>query len=119
MRAKTESSERPPVFTVSREGSMAYIRFFSDVQEEQREESTVYTAEMLEMSCPWMDNLNDRVAANPDLWLAKAKAITTEEESAQRLKELMKTATDDAICDLAEIVADLMDAVTELAGMIA
>ena len=66
-----------------------------------------------------MDNLNDRVAANPDLWLAKAKAITTEEESAQRLKELMKTATDDAICDLAEIVADLMDAVTELAGMIA
>ena len=119
MRARTELSEMPPVFSVTQEGNMAYIRFYTDVQEEKREEGSVYTAEMLEMSCGWMDNLNNRVAANPDLWLAKAKAITTEEESAQRLEELMKTATDDAICELAGIVSDLMDAVTELAGMIA
>jgi len=32
---------------------------------------------------------------------------------------LKVTATDDAICDLADIVADLTDAVTELAALIA
>lgn len=41
------------------------------------------------------------------------------EESAAELERLKLTATDDAICELAEIVADLTDAVTELAGMIA
>lgn len=74
---------------------------------------------MWEMSCPWMDSLESRVIANPGLWLAKTKAITAEEESAAKLEELKRTATDDAVCDLASIVADLMDAVIELAGMIA
>ena len=119
MRVRTELSERPPEFTVGREGKKAYIRFFTDVQEVQREEDIVFTADMWEMSCPWMDNLEQRVASNPALWLAKVKAITTEEESATKLEELKRTATDDAICDLAIIIADLMDAVTELAGMIA
>ena len=119
MRVRTELSERPPEFTVDRDGKKAYIRFFTDVQEVQREEGTAFTADMWEMSCPWMDNIEDRVAANPALWMAKVKAVTTEEESAAKLEELKRTATDDAICDLADIVADLMDAVTELAGMIA
>ena len=119
MRQRTELSEMPPVFSVTREGNMAYIRFYTDVQEEQREEGSVYTAEMLEMSCGWMDNLENRVAANPGLWLAKVKTVIAEEESARRLDELKRTATDDAICELAGIVSDLMDAVTELAGMIA
>lgn len=71
------------------------------------------------MSCPWQDSLQRRVSAAPDAWLAKIKAVTAQEESARRLEELKDTATDDAICDLADIVADLMDAVTELATMIA
>lgn len=71
------------------------------------------------MRCPWQDNLPARVEANPDLWLAKIKTITAAEESAAELERLKLTATDDAICELAEIVADLTDAVTELAGMIA
>lgn len=119
MRVRTELSEKPREYSVVQEGNLGYIRFYTDVQEEQREEGSVCTADMWEMSCPWMDNLVERVAANPALWLAKAKAVTTEEESAARLEELKRTATDDAICDLADIVADLMDAVTELAGMIA
>lgn len=71
------------------------------------------------MRCPWQENLPGRIEANPDLWLSKIKTITTAEESAAELERLKQTATDDAICDLAEIVADLTDAVTELAGMIA
>jgi len=45
--------------------------------------------------------------------------VTYAEESAAHLEELKVTATDDAVCELAEIVADLADAVTELAGLIA
>lgn len=71
------------------------------------------------MRYPWQENLPARVEANPDLWLSKIKTITAAEESAAELERLKQTATDDAICDLAEIVADLTDAVTELAGMIA
>ncbi len=119
MRVRTELSEMPPEYSVVRENTKAFIRFYTDVQEEQREEGTVYTADMWEMSCPWTDNLEQRVAANPGLWMAKTRAVTAEEESARRLEELKQTATDDAICDLAGIVADLMDAVTELASMIA
>ena len=118
MRVRTELSEKPREFSVVREGNLGYIRFFTDVQEEQREEGSVYTADMWEMSCPWTDSLETRVETNPELWLAKVKAITTEEESAAKLEELKRTATDEAICDLASIVADLMDAVIELAGMI-
>lgn len=71
------------------------------------------------MRCPWQDNLQERVEASPELWLAKIRSVTAAEESAAELERLKLTATDDAICELAEIVADLTDAVTELAGMIA
>ena len=66
-----------------------------------------------------MDNLSQRIRRDPELWRAKVKAVTAAEESAARLEELKVTATDDAICDLADIVADLTDAVTELAALIA
>lgn len=52
------------------------------------------------------------------MWRAKVKAVTAAEESAARLEELKATATDDAICDLGEMVAYLSDAVIELAMLI-
>jgi hypothetical protein len=63
--------------------------------------------------------LNQRIRRDPELWRAKVKAVTAAEESASHLEELKVTATDDAICDLADIVADLTDAVVELAALIA
>ena len=38
MRIKTELSERPPVFTVNREGDRAVIIFYTDIKEIQRED---------------------------------------------------------------------------------
>ena len=119
MRQNTELSAMPPVFTVEQENGMAIITFFTDVQEVEHGEGIAFQAVAWSMRCPWQDNLPARVEANPDLWLAKIKTITAAEESAAELERLKQTATDDAICDLAEIVADLTDAVTELAGMIA
>jgi len=119
MRQRTELSEMPPAFSVTNDSGTARIRFFEDIQEEQREEGSVFTATMWEMSCPWQANLNQRIRRDPELWRAKVKAVTAAEESAARLEELKVTATDDAICDLAEIVADLTDAVVELAALIA
>ena len=119
MRQNTELSAMPPVFSVEQENGTAIITFYTDVQPVERENDTAYQAVAWSMRCPWQDNLPERVEANPDLWLAKIKSITAAEESAAELERLKQTATDDAICDLAEIVADLTDAVTELAGMIA
>lgn len=119
MRVRTELSEMPPAFSVTNDSGTARIRFFEDIQEEQREEGSAFTATMWEMSCPWQANLNQRIRRDPELWRAKVKAVTAAEESAARLEELKVTATDDAICDLAEIVADLTDAVVELAALIA
>lgn len=70
------------------------------------------------MHCPWTENLVERIEAKPDLWLAKIKSVTEAEESAVELERLKLTATDDAICELAGLVSDLVDAVTELATMI-
>ena len=118
MKQMTELSERPPVCSVTNDNDIALVRFYTDVQEQQREGETIFTAMMWEMSCPWQNSLQSRVEENPAVWLAKIKAITEKEEAAKRLEELKTTATDDAVCDLADIVADLVDAVTELAGMI-
>lgn len=119
MRVSTELSERPPVYSVTNDSGTARIRFYTDVQEEQREDGFVFKATMWEMSCPWVSNLERRIHNNEALWLTKVKAVTQQEEAAKRLEALKATATDDAICDLADIVADLTDAVTELAGLIA
>ena len=118
MRVRTELSERPPEYSVTNDKGTARIRFYTDVQEEQRDEGTVFTADMWEMSCPWQQNLEPRIAQNPELWLAKVKAVTHAEEAAARLEDLKATATDDAICDLGEMVAYLADAVMELATLI-
>lgn len=118
MRQYTELSAMPPVFSVEREKEMAIITFYTDVQPVERENDTAYQAVAWSMRCPWQENLLARVEAKPDLWLSKIKTITAAEESAAELDRLKLTATDDAICELAEIVADLTDAVTELAGMI-
>lgn len=119
MRQNMELSAMPPAFTVEQEDEKAIISFFTDVQEVEREDGTAYLAEVWSMNCPWQPTLPHRVSENPELWLAKIKSITTAEESAAELERLKQTATDDAICELAEIVADLVGAVTELAGMIA
>ena len=119
MRQNTELSAMPPVFSVERERGLANITFYTDVQQVEREGGTAYQAVAWSTSFPWQDSLPARIEANPDLWLTKIKTITAAEESAAELERLKHTATDDAICELAEIVADLTDAVTELAGMLA
>ena len=119
MRQSTELTVMPPEFTVTVENDRAIITFFTDVQEVQREDQTAYAATAWTMNAPASPNLEERIAAQPGLWLAKVKAVTEAEEAAAELERLKETATDDAVCELADIVADLTDAVTELAAMIA
>ncbi len=123
MRQNTELSTKPNAFDVTQEGSRAIVTFYTDVQEIERQEqegtTTAWTATAWTMKVPYQQGLEARIQKNPDLWLAKIKAVTEAEESAARLEELEKTATDDAVCELADIVADLTGAVTELASMIA
>ena len=118
MRVSTELSERPPVYSVVREKETAYIRFYTDVVEEQREDGFVFRATMWEMSCPWAANLTQRIHDNTAKWLAKIKGVTHEEEARAELERLKETAADNAICELADIVAEMMEAITELAEMI-
>lgn len=118
MQVSTELSERPPVYSVTNDSGTARIRFYTDVQEEQRDDGFVFKATMWEMSCPWVSNLERRIHNNQNAWLAKMKSVTAQEEAAKRLDALKLTATDDAICELADIVSDLTEAVTELAGLI-
>lgn len=119
MRQNTELTAMPPEFIVTVENNKAIITFFTDVQEVQYEEQTRYAAVAWTMETPVSPNLENRVAAQPGLWLAKVKAVTEAEEVAAELERLKETATDDAVCELADIVADLTDAVTELANMVA
>lgn len=119
MRVKTELSVMPPEFSVVKEGRMASIIFYTDVQEVKRDESTVWTAEAWEMDCVWTENLESRIAKNPALWLARAKSVTAAEEATVKMEQLKVTATDDAVCELAELVAYLTEAVVELSTMIA
>ena len=118
MKQMTELSERPPVYSVTNDNGIARVRFYTDVQEQQREDETIFTAIMWEMSCVWLPTLPARVKNAPEMWLAKVKAITHAEEAAARLEELKATATDDALVDLGEMVAYLSDAVLELATLI-
>ncbi len=119
MRQSTELTAMPPEFTVTVEDDRAIITFYTDVKAVQREDQTAYTAIAWTMNAPVSPNLEERIAAQPGLWLAKVKAVTEAEEAAAELERLKETATDDAVCELADIVADLTDAVTELATMVA
>lgn len=78
MRIKTELSERPPVFTVSREGQKAVIIFYTDVQEVQREEGTAFEAVSWTMEVPWTDNLEARITAATEGWFALAQQQATD-----------------------------------------
>lgn len=119
MRQSTELTAMPPEFIVTVEDDRAIITFYTDVKAVQREDQTAYTAIAWTMNAPVSPNLEERIAAQPGLWLAKVKAVTEAEEAAAELERLKETATDDAVCELADIVADLTDAVTELATMVA
>lgn len=119
MRQSTELTAMPPEFTVTVEDGRAIITFYTDAKAVEREDQTVYTAIAWTMNAPVSPNLEERIAAQPGLWLAKVKAVTEAEEAAAELERLKETATDDAVCELADIVADLTDAVTELATMVA
>ena len=119
MRQSTELTAMPPEFTVTVEDDRAIITFYTDAKAVQREDQTAYTAIAWMMNAPVSPNLEERIAAQPGLWLAKVKAVTEAEEAAAELERLKETATDDAVCELADIVADLTDAVTELATMVA
>ncbi len=119
MRQSTELTAMPPEFTVIVEDDRAIITFYTDAKAVEREDQTAYTAIAWTMNAPVSPNLEERIAAQPGLWLAKVKAVTEAEEAAAELERLKETATDDAVCELADIVADLTDAVTELATMVA
>lgn len=74
MRIKTELSEMPPAFTVSREGQKAVIIFYTDVQEKQLDDgSTAYEAVSWTMEVPWLESLETRISANLASWLALAQ----------------------------------------------
>ena len=78
MRIKTELAERPPEFTVSREGQKAVIIFYTDVQEVQREEGTAFEAVSWTMEVPWTDNLEARITAATADWFALAQQQANE-----------------------------------------
>ena len=122
MKQKTEMSERPSDFELTVEGKKTIVTFYTDVEEIQRDgetKETAYTATAWTMVVPTQDSLKERIEKNPDLWLTKIKTLTATEEADAELARLKETATDDAVCDLASVVSDLVDAVSELATMIA
>ena len=123
MRQHTEMAERPNDYDVTIEGAKAIITFYTDIEEhtrtEQEGDKVYYTATAWTMTVPAQSTLGKRVAAHPDLWMAKVKAVTEAEEADAALKELEATATDDAVCDLADLAAVHDDAIAELAAMIA
>ena len=83
MRIKTELAERPPEFTVSREGQKAVIIFYTDVVEKQREgedgQATSYwEAISWTMEVPWTENIESRINGNLAAWLALVQQRATE-----------------------------------------
>ena len=122
MKQKTELAERPSDFELTVEGKKTIVTFYTDVEEIQRDgetKETAYAATAWTMVVPTQGSLKERIEKNPDLWLTKIKTLTAVEEADAELARLKETATDDAVCDLASVVSDLVDAVSELATMIA
>ena len=78
MRIKTELAERPPEFTVNREGQKAAIVFYTDVVEKQRDDGeTVFEAVSWTMEVPWTDAIEARISGNLAAWLALAQQDAT------------------------------------------
>ena len=84
MRIKTELSERPPVFTVNREGDRAVIIFYTDIKEIQREDGeTAWEAVSWTLESSWTDNIMERITEQQAAWLAEAQAEAYEEAAAK------------------------------------
>lgn len=114
MRIKTELSERPPVFTVSREGNRAVIIFYTDVQEVQREDgSSAWEAVSWTIESSWTDNIMERISENQAAWLAEAQAEAYAEAAAKvrSLRDKLLTESD-AMTALDRFGMDLPDKVT-------
>lgn len=73
MRQKTELSESPQSFTVTKEGQTAVITFYTDVEEEQRDGTTVYTAIAWDLRVPWQEHLKERIGSNQESWFRIAQ----------------------------------------------
>ena len=114
MRINTELSERPPVFTVNREGDRAVIIFYTDVQEVQREDgSSAWEAVSWTIESSWTDNIIDRITEDPAAWLAEAQAEAYTEAAAKvrSLRDKLLTESD-AMTALDRFGMDLPDKVT-------
>ena len=114
MRIKTELSEKPPVFTVSREGNRAVIIFYTDVQEVQREDGeTAWEAVSWTLESSWTDNIMERISENQAAWLAEAQAEAYTEAAAKvrSLRDKLLTESD-AMTALDRFGMDLPDKVT-------
>lgn len=114
MRIKTELSERPPVFTVSREGNRAVIIFYTDVQEVQREDgSSAWEAVSWTMETSWQDDIAARIGADVSSWLtlAQNEAAAVAAAKARALRDKLLTESD-AMTALDRFGMDLPDKVT-------
>lgn len=97
MRIKTELSERPPVFTVSREGQKAVIVFYTDVQEVQREDGeTAYEAVSWTLETSWQEDIAARIGADVASWLTLAQNEATKIAAAEvrELRDKLLAASD-------------------------
>ena len=74
MRVKTELSERPPAFAVSRTEDRAVITFYTDAELLPRDEGEAWSAIAWTIECAWSDNIEERISKATDLWYAAAKA---------------------------------------------
>ena len=101
MRLEVELSEMPPEFAVEREKETAVISFYTDVQ---KENGDFYRATMWRMRVPWQENLRDRIAANPGLWLDRVRH-DTEKEEARDAKAREKADALDGIADTANALS--------------
>lgn len=114
MRINTELSERPPVFTVNREGDRAVIIFYTDIKEIQREDGeTAWEAVSWTLESSWTDNIMERIAENQATWLAEAQAKAYAEAAAKvrSLRDKLLTESD-AMTALDRFGMDLPDKVT-------
>ena len=114
MRIKTELSERPPVFTVNREGDRAVIIFYTDIKEIQREDGeTAWEAVSWTLESSWTDNIMERITEQQAAWLAEAQADAYAEAAAKARSLRDKLLTEsDAMTALDRFGMNLPDKVT-------